>query len=250
MSAWAAITCLAAGLAAGLMVPVVPRVPVSAAAGALLPSGEVVALDGRETPGLLRRFAWPASLLAGAGAALFVGGVPGLAAGAVAAGACLRTILKSEDPQARRHRELASAQLPQLVLLLGSSLRGGSPPSVALTVACAALPGPAAARLDVVRARLALGLDPVAVWGALVDDPVLAPLARTVARATRSGAPIADAVERLSVDLAARRRADQEDRARSVGVRAALPLGLCLLPAFLLLGIVPLVAALFGELTR
>ena len=33
-----------------------------------------------------------------------------------------------------------------------------------------------------------------------------------------------------------------------VGVKAALPLGLCLLPAFVLLGIVPVVAGMLGTL--
>jgi len=33
-----------------------------------------------------------------------------------------------------------------------------------------------------------------------------------------------------------------------VGVRAAVPLGLCLLPAFLLIGIVPVVAGLVADL--
>jgi hypothetical protein len=47
---------------------------------------------------------------------------------------------------------------------------------------------------------------------------------------------------RLAEDLRRRDRADVESRARSVGVKAALPLGLCLLPAFVLVGVVPLVA--------
>jgi pilus assembly protein TadC len=65
-----------------------------------------------------------------------------------------------------------------------------------------------------------------------------------MARAQRSGAPVVAAVERLSDELARRSRAEVEDRARAVGVRAAVPLGVCLLPAFLLLGIVPLVVGL------
>ena len=56
------------------------------------------------------------------------------------------------------------------------------------------------------------------------------------------------AVERLADELARTARADVEDRARAVGVKAAVPLGLCLLPAFLLLGIVPLVAGLMSTL--
>jgi hypothetical protein len=38
-----------------------------------------------------------------------------------------------------------------------------------------------------------------------------------------------------------------EDAARRVGVAAAMPLGVCLLPAFLLLGVVPTVAAMFAS---
>ena len=77
---------------------------------------------------------------------------------------------------------------------------------------------------------------------------VLAPLGRTLARAHATGAPVAIAIERLSDDLRARSRAEVEDRARTVGVKAAIPLGLCLLPAFLLLGIVPLAAGLLTSL--
>jgi hypothetical protein len=39
-----------------------------------------------------------------------------------------------------------------------------------------------------------------------------------------------------------------EERARSVGVKAAVPLGLCLLPAFVLVGVVPLVVSLLTSL--
>ena len=55
-------------------------------------------------------------------------------------------------------------------------------------------------------------------------------------------------MSRLADDLAAARAAEVEERARAVGVKAALPLGLCLLPAFVLIGIVPLVAALLSTL--
>jgi pilus assembly protein TadC len=69
-----------------------------------------------------------------------------------------------------------------------------------------------------------------------------------MARAQATGAPVTRVVERLADELARAARADVEDRARAVGVKAALPLGLCLLPAFLLIGIVPLVAGLLGSL--
>jgi hypothetical protein len=53
---------------------------------------------------------------------------------------------------------------------------------------------------------------------------------------------VADAMARLAGDLRRDARARVEGRARAVGVKAAVPLGLCMLPAFVLLGVVPLVA--------
>ena len=68
-------------------------------------------------------------------------------------------------------------------------------------------------------------------------------------RAHRSGAPVTDEVARLAEELDGRARARVEDRARTVGVKAAVPLGVCLLPSFLLIGIVPLVAGLLRSLS-
>jgi type II secretion system (T2SS) protein F len=112
----------------------------------------------------------------------------------------------------------------------------------------AALPGPASRRLAEAVPRLRLGVDPAQVWAGLATDAALGPLGRALARAHRTGAPVVPAVERLSEELARAARAEVEDRARAVGVKAAVPLGLCLLPAFVLIGIVPVVAALLVSL--
>ena len=188
-----------------------------------------------------RRFWPPLALLAGWA---FGGGWGGLALGVVAAAVVHRLVAAAEPAAVRREREAVSRDLPVLVLLLATALRSGSSTDVAARQVCAALPGPAADRLSVVGDQLALGVDPERVWASLAGDSELAPLGRALARAERTGAPVATVVERLADELATTGRTEVEDRARSVGVRAALPLGLCLLPAFLLLGIVPLVASL------
>jgi Flp pilus assembly protein TadB len=149
----------------------------------------------------------------------------------------------------RARREEVRRDLPHVVTLLAAALRSGVGPADAVELVCRALPGAAADRLVPVAARLRLGGDPAAVWAALGTDPELAPLGRTLARAQRTGAPIIGAVERLGEELARRGRAEVEDRARAVGVRAAVPLGLCLLPSFLLLGIVPLAVSLATTIT-
>ncbi|WP_167288716.1 type II secretion system F family protein [Nocardioides seonyuensis] len=78
---------------------------------------------------------------------------------------------------------------------------------------------------------------------------MLGPLGQALVRSQRTGASVAETVERLADELEREAAATAEDRARRVGVVAAVPLGLCLLPAFMLLGIVPSVAALLASIT-
>jgi pilus assembly protein TadC len=188
------------------------------------------------------------SALAGAAALVFFSGVAGLLAGALVAAGTWVVIGRAEPAHVRVRRAAVRRDLPYVVALLAATLRSGASPVDGVAQVCAALPGPATERLSGVAARLALGLDPAEVWSALADDPQLAGLGRTLARAHATGAPVVAAVERHAEELARSTRADTEEQARAVGVRAAVPLGLCLLPAFVLVGIVPLVAALLSGL--
>lgn len=238
-----------AGAGVVLAVPAPPRP--AALRGA---TGTVVVREVDETgasgtsDGLLRRWRPLAAVLAGAGAAVLLGGPIAVPAG-LAAGAGTWVLAGRIEPAAhRRRREAVRRDLPAVVTLLGAALRSGLDAAAAVELVCRALPGPAADRLTTTGARLRLGGDASEAWAGLGHDPELAPLGRTLARAHRTGAPVVAAVERLADDLAARARAVTEDQARAVGVRAAVPLGLCLLPAFLLLGIVPLAVALAGTI--
>ncbi|MCH1867759.1 type II secretion system F family protein [Nocardioides sp. CFH 31398] len=197
---------------------------------------------------LLRRTRWATAPLAAVGALVVVPG-PVAPVAALAAGAGVWVLASRAEPSsARRAREAARRDLASLVDLFAGALAAGAPPGRAVRVVCEALPGPAADRLAGVVARLELGVAPEQVWSDLAADPVLGPLGRTLARAESSGASVATAVGALADDLAGQARAEVEDRARAVGVRAALPLGLCLLPAFLLLGVVPMVAGMVAGL--
>lgn len=230
-------TALAA-LAVALAVPGSVRLPASA------PTRPSPAAPSGDRAGLLRRWRLPCAVLAGAGAAAVLGGPAAPVAGVVVAVAVFVAASRIEPRAVRLRREEVRRDLPHVVTLLGAALRSGAAPAAAIDVVGRALPGAAADLLGPVAARLALGGDPLVVWSALADDPAIGPLGRTMARAHRSGAPVVAAVDRLSEELARRSRAEVEDRARAVGVRAAVPLGVCLLPAFLLLGIVPLVVGL------
>lgn len=204
-------------------------------------------VPARAVPGASRRPQW-APVAAAFGTWAFVGGVQGVVIAAVVGGVVAVIVARAEDPHARRHRVAVERQLPHVVLILGSALKAGAPVGRALEVVGEAFPGPAADQLADVTARLHLGVDPAVAWEHLRADPSLAPLARVMASSARSGAPVAEAVTRLAEDLAEQSRARDEMRARTVGVRAAVPLGLCLLPAFLVLGIVPVVAGLLTTL--
>jgi Flp pilus assembly protein TadB len=178
----------------------------------------------------------------------FVGGPLGLVAGLVVAVASWRVLGRAEGPAARRRREQLARDLPVGVQLLASCLGSGAATGPALQLVAEALPGPFAAELRQVHHRLALGADPAAVWRELGEHPQLGPLGRALGRTHETGASVVVGVEALATELRARSRAEVEERARSVDVRAAAPLGACFLPAFLLLGVVPLVVGIFSSM--
>lgn len=186
--------------------------------------------------------------LAGVGAISFLGAPVGWVAAPVAVVAVWVTIARLEPPDVRREREQVRRDLPHVVQLLGVALAAGSSLPEAIRQVAQAMPGPAADRLRAAEGRLAVGVPAGQVWAALSRQSGFERVGRAFERAESAGAPIADVIAHLGQDLARSARAEIEDRARTVGVRAALPLGLCLLPAFLAVGIVPVVASSLGSL--
>lgn len=194
------------------------------------------------------RLRLPAAGLAAAGVALLVPPPLGWVASAGAAAAAWWWITAAESTEVVRRRAEVAQQLPDVVRLLAMALRTGIPLEDAVDQIARARPGSAAQALTPVAHRLRMGLSGAEAWHGVRDDPSLARLGRAVSRSAESGAPIAAVVARLADQLAVERAVRATDRAHTVGVRAAVPLGLCLLPAFLLLGIVPVVAASISEL--
>ncbi len=188
------------------------------------------------------------ALTALAGGWALLGGYVGMVAGSVSAGAVWVVLGRTEDPAAVRRRDQLARDLPVAVDLLGSCLDAGAPPETALTAVADAVGGAVGEELWAIHHRLVLGVAPGEVWRAVAQHPQLGPLGRSIGRAQETGASVSTAVRRLAAELRHSAAAEVEARARSIEVRAAAPLGLCLLPAFMLLGVVPMVVGVFSSM--
>lgn len=191
---------------------------------------------------------WLAALGAALVVPVFVPGWLGLLTALFVATAAHRWVRGLETLADRRRRDRVARSLPVGVDLLVSALSAGRPPGQALASVGEAVGGPLGAELSAIAARLELGADPVQVWRDVAEDPVLGPVGRSFGRAATSGASVTTVLGRCVEDLRRRRRSEANRVARSAGVRTAAPLGLCFLPAFILVGVVPTVVGAFWRL--
>lgn len=131
---------------------------------------------------------------------------------------------------------------------LAACLRAGLPLDRAARAVAPVLPDVAGAALVRVADLVALGADPVAAWRPALDEPATARLARAARRSARSGSAVADVAVTVADDVRSEAADAVAARAERAGVLVTGPLGLCFLPAFLALGIVPVVVGLAGPL--
>ncbi|MDL5202902.1 type II secretion system F family protein [Streptomyces sp. ALI-76-A] len=202
-------------------------------------------LDVRE---LARRWL-PVACVAGAAWAL-AGGVGGAVAGAVV-GVGLwrwrlrRTAVGVGTGTAVDVRE-AARQLPLAADLLAACIAAGAGPVVAAQAVGEALGGPVGEALARGAAEVRLGGEPGEAWRRLAATPGAGALARLLERADVSGLPAAGPVARLAADARADWARAATARARRAAVMVTAPVGLCFLPAFITVGVLPVVIGLAG----
>lgn len=128
-------------------------------------------------------------------------------------------------------------------------LRAAAPPSPSagldldlLAVAAAGGGSPEAARRLVRRA-----LDAVALEHAVSAEAGADLAAELVVLSRRSGAPLGALARAEATELRGRARAEARRTAEVLAVRLMLPLGVCVLPSFLLLGVVPMLIGLLSS---
>jgi pilus assembly protein TadC len=176
---------------------------------------------------------------AGAAACLLVGGVVGVVAGIGAAVATDRMLRRGASADEWTARAALVRDLPGACDLLGVCLAAGLPVGGALAAVGEAVHGPLGPHLRAVAVLYRLGADPRRAWADA--PPELAVLGRALVRAGESGASVVPALRVLAADSRSAARAQVEADVRRAGVWILAPLGLCFLPAFVCLGVVPLV---------
>lgn len=160
----------------------------------------------------------------------------------------------------------AEPSLPFAIDLLAVCLRAGMTTSAALRSVASVLPGDghpgtvtagkatAAARvpaLPVVLARVAaateLGSEPAAAWGDWIGDQSYGRLARALVVTGESGSAVAGRLGAVAEQLRIVAGQEAMIRGQRAGVALMAPLGLCFLPAFVCLGVVPVVVGIAGR---
>jgi pilus assembly protein TadC len=181
---------------------------------------------------------------------VLVEGLVGMLAGAAAGAALWRWRLRQGGSTPSQEYDAADVarQLPLAADLLAACITAGASPVTAARAVGDALGGPVGERLARGAAQARLGGEPAEAWGPLAALPGAAPLARLLERAEESGVPAAVPVARLAVEARAERGRAATERARRAGVMVTVPVGLCFLPAFVAVGVMPVVIGLAGGL--
>ena len=142
----------------------------------------------------------------------------------------------------RTHRARVDAEVPYLLDLLAAASTAGLSAPLALEHAAVSLRGPLASELARSLRHVGFGArwrDELRRLADRLDLPDVARAVSTLARSEALGISLADPVARLAAQVRAARRAAAAERARKAPVKMLFPLVFLILPAFLLLTVVP-----------
>lgn len=205
----------------------------------ILPAGRTV--DSVEA----RRIGW--AVLGGLAIAAVAGPLVGGFGGAFAAWAP-----GALDRRRTRHRIAGFARdLPEVVDLFALALGSGLNVSLAVTAVGQRATGDLGGELARASAEVDRGRR---LADALEELPTrcgeaLRPLVTLLAAGERYGVPLVESLDRLAVDVRANERRHAEEVARRLPVKMLFPLVVCILPAFGLLTLGPMLVTSFPSLT-
>jgi pilus assembly protein TadC len=199
-----------------------------------------------EIPGAVRR--WLPAVGAACGVWVLVGGVGGLLPGLGVGALLWRWRERQAAADRMKVADIAETErrLPLAADLLAACIAAGAGPVIAAHAVGEALGGPVGEALARGAAEVRLGGEPAKAWRRLAALPGAGTLARLLERADESGLPAAGPVTRLASDARAEWARTATVRARRAAVLISAPVGLCFLPAFIAIGVLPVVIGLAG----
>lgn len=143
-----------------------------------------------------------------------------------------------------KHHDDVLRELPEVVDLLSVAVAGGLTVSLAVAAVAERVPGLVAAQFERCVASASLGrrlADELEQIPEHLGD-ASRPLIRALVAAERYGTPVVEALAQVSSDVRTERRRQAEIAARRLPVKLLFPLVACVLPAFVLLTVVPILA--------
>lgn len=193
----------------------------------------------------------PSDLTIGVAAVVAAGASPlaPLPAGLVIAGVAAHSAWERKA-RTRRHNDAVARGLPDVIDRLSLAVRGGFTLRQAVQAGQPYAPEPFFSVFAVALERHANG-EPWAEAlrrSARALGPVARPVLTLLVAAENDGAPIADALVRAGDEARRRRRSLAEQRARRLPVLTLFPLVVCILPAFGLLTVAPVLYATLRDL--
>jgi tight adherence protein C len=161
----------------------------------------------------------------------------------------LRPVLLSRRRRLALDQRVVS-ELPEVIDLVRLGLASGGSTLVALRAVAARPTGPVTEALAAAIARVGVGhrmADVLEDLPAELGEPIR-PLVRALVSSERYGVELGPTLDRLADEARDDRRRRAQARARRVPVQMLLPLVLCILPAFVVLTLVPTLVSTFDTL--
>lgn len=150
--------------------------------------------------------------------------------------------------EVRRRDLVVQAELPGVCTLLAVCLEAGLPLRNAVTAVAEGSHGQMSSLLRRLDASVRLGVPEADAWLELGEaQPAFSALARELGHAADSGIALAPVLRHHAHEAQRAAHGAAEARARKAGVSSVVPLMVCVLPAFILIGVVPIVG---GVATR
>jgi tight adherence protein C len=152
---------------------------------------------------------------------------------------------------ANRRRRAIEDGVPQLLDLLAASSSGGLSAQLALRRSVEALGGPLADELGSTVREVDLGerwRDALGTAADRIGSPDLRRAVATLIRSETLGTSLAEATRELAATVRETRRLATTERARTAPVKMLFPLVFLILPAFLLLTVVPVLLTTLGSI--